>query len=139
MRALGIDFGLARVGWAVSDDRLETVPERGFWEQGDHLLSEIARFITQHQITLVVVGRPLSLQSARTNMTEQVDRFLRVLKKTFPSIIVTSWEERLTSREANLYLRGQKKQKGDIDAMSAKLILVSYLASTKASRASSSI
>lgn len=139
MRALGIDFGLVRVGWALSDDRLTSVPERGYWEQGDHLLSEIETFVLENRVTLIVVGRPISLQATTTQMTDHVDRFLRVLSKTFPQVIIVPWEERLTSHEAHQYLKGQKKQKGDIDAMSAKLILESYLASNSGSRTPSSI
>jgi putative Holliday junction resolvase len=131
-RIVGIDYGRKRVGVAVSDplgifaSPLETVP-------AGNILQFIKNYTQKETITRFVVGYPMNLNNQPSEAAKDVDQFLNMLRKQFPEIPVNLTDERFTSKMAmrTLIDGGMKKmdrrEKGNIDKVSAAIILQSYL------------
>lgn len=131
-RIVGIDYGRKRIGVAISDplgifaSPLETVP-------AGNILQFIKNYTQKETITRFVVGYPMNLNNQPSEAAKDVDQFLNMLRKQFPEIPVNLMDERFTSKMAmrTLIDGGMKKmdrrEKGNIDKVSAAIILQSYL------------
>jgi putative Holliday junction resolvase len=93
----------------------------------------IAGLVTEYDVGLVVVGRPLSLDGTEGPQALRVRRYVEALAAQLP-IRVVSWDERFTTAAAHeiLQSRGKKRRRqarraGDVDAIAAAVILQSYL------------
>ena len=124
MRYFGIDYGLKRIGIAISDDEgrmafpAGVIPNRG----GNMARREIVRRIKKENIGSVVVGLPVGLDGKETEQTETTRSFIVGLKKLI-KIPVETENEMLTSRMAT----ASGMTDHHIDASSAAIILQSYL------------
>jgi len=138
MRILGIDFGLRRVGLALSDPsgRLAR-PWRTVERRGDDaaLAADLAREIAalaadQDGLAAVVVGRPARLDGSPNEMTARVEAFAASLG-TLVGVMVALEDERLSSHEAEARLaereRDWRKRKQKLDAAAAAVFLQDYL------------
>lgn len=136
MRILGIDYGDARVGIAVSDimgwtaQGVGTVKNRGF----EKLCRELKDIIERYSPEKIVVGLPKNMDGTLGFRAEATYEFIENLKTVFDGEIIT-WDERLTTVGAARFLnetntRG-KDRKSVIDTVSACLILEGYLNSKK--------
>lgn len=135
-RILAIDYGGKRTGLAVTDPlqlistALETV-------RSHELISYLKRYLQQEKVDAFVVGMPKKLDNTDTNGTLLVNRFLVVLKKEFADMPVHLIDERFTSKMAmdTMIAGGMKKKdrriKGNIDKISAVIILQSYMESNR--------
>jgi len=131
-RILAIDYGLKRTGLAVTDplkmiaSPLETV-------KTSELIEWIRSYIQQETLDLIVVGMPTNLDQSPTHTTKAVFSFIDELEKAFPSIRIDKEDERFTSKMAqqSMIQGGMKKknrrEKANIDKISATIILQSYL------------
>ena len=131
-RILGIDYGRKRVGVAVSDplrifaSALETVPSA-------KIIDYLKKYVENQAVERFVVGYPMNLDNPPSEAAADVDVFLKLLKKYFPSIPVTLEDERFTSVLAHRALidGGMKKMdrrdKASVDKVSAALILQTWL------------
>ena len=136
MRILGLDPGERRIGIAISDPTgtlahpLQTLV-RGSREED---FSAIAALVAEHDVELVVVGWPLSLDGTEGPQARRVARYTDALAACLP-VPVVSWDERFTTAAANEILRqirGRKgrrraRARGQVDAIAAAVILQSYL------------
>ena len=131
VKALGIDFGLKRTGFAMTDDSgiiaspLETI-------DSNELPVYLKKLIEGQKIQLIVIGFPLSMDGTDTDITENVRLFEKFVKASYPSLKVVLYDERMTSKIAQNALvqiskKQQRKQKGLIDKMSAAIILQDYM------------
>ncbi|WPP48062.1 Holliday junction resolvase RuvX [Catalinimonas niigatensis] len=131
-RVIGIDYGTKRVGLAVTDplqiiaSPLETIRT--------HLIFEFLQNYCQTENTdAFVVGMPKNLDNSDTHATKHVEGFVKKLKKTFPAQSIHLEDERFTSKQAlNALIEGGtskkfRREKGNIDKVSATIILQSYL------------
>lgn len=133
-RLLAIDYGLKRVGLAVTDPlqiiatALETVPTK-------QLLNFLISYCKTEQVDLFIVGKPLNLNLQRTDSTEAVYKFVSQLKKTFPKHTVHLHDERFTSKMALAAMirsgstKKDRRKKENIDKVSATIILQSFIES----------
>jgi len=132
MRALGIDFGLKRVGLSVSDrtgtlvSPLKTIVRT----TRNALFDELLEIIQNELIEAVVVGLPLSMDGEDTMTTRQARNFADSLKRRI-DIPVHMMDERLTSAQAEEELNAAnvrgKKRKMALDSQAAVIILRSWL------------
>lgn len=136
MRALGIDFGLKRVGLAVCDPTGTLVSPLKTIERGtrEALFDELLEIIQNESIDIVVVGLPLSLEGEDTLTTRQARNFAQSLGRR-TDVPIRLMDERLTSAEAEeelnaAGLRGKKKKMA-LDSQAAVVILRSWLESKK--------
>ena len=132
MRLMGIDFGDARVGIALSDplcimsQGYKTIKNDGT----DSLFSEIAEIIKEKEVTKMVVGLPKNMDNSEGFRTDATKEFVEKLK-TVTDVPIEFCDERLTTVSAHGFLsemnvRG-KKRKGAVDTLSAALILETYM------------
>ena len=136
-RIIGIDFGSARTGIAVSDplrifaSALDTLPSakiiaylKKYEEQGER----IVRF---------VVGYPLALDGSPAQSASGVEEFLKKVQKAFPDVPITLEDERFTSVLAHRAMidggmkASRRRDKKEVDRISAAIILQSYLDKVK--------
>ncbi len=136
MRILGIDYGDARVGVAVSDPMgwtaqgVGTVKNRGL----DRLISDIGEIISEYSPEKIVVGLPKNMDGTLGFRADATYEFAEKLKEIY-TVEIILWDERLTTVGASRFLnetntRG-KNRKNVIDTVSACLILEGYLNSVK--------
>lgn len=132
-RIIGIDYGSARTGLAVSDplrifaSALDTVPA-----------AKIINYLQQYSskgetIVRFVVGYPLNLNGAPAQTAPEVDKFIKSLQKAFPDVPITLEDERFTSVLAHQAMidggmkASRRRDKKEVDKISAAIILQSYL------------
>lgn len=135
-RILAIDYGMKRTGLAVTDTQriiataLETVPT-------DKLMSFLKAYFQKEPVDQLVVGMPKRLNGQDTDMTQPVRELVIKLQEIFPDKPVALIDERFTSSIALQAMidGGMKKKerrvKGNVDKISATLILQSYMESGK--------
>lgn len=131
-RILAIDYGTKRTGFAVTDplkiiaSSLETV-------QTNVAMQYIKDYVNKEDVECFVIGLPVGLDGKETDNTKPAQSFANKLKKNFPEKMVHFVDERFTSKmaEASMIAGGMKKKdrrvKGNVDKISAAIILQSYL------------
>lgn len=127
---LGIDFGRARIGLAISDELqllahpLETI------KTADDSVARIAQVVLQKKIEKVVIGMPKKMSGEIGTAAEEVLGFVGKLRSALACEVVT-WDERLTTVAAHRALRDAGKKtrstRGYIDQVAAQMILQGYL------------
>lgn len=132
-RIIGIDFGRARTGLAVSDplqifaSALDTLPSAKII---DYLKKYEAK---GESIVRFVVGYPLALNGAPASCAPAVDVFIEKLRKEYPLVPITLEDERFTSVLAHKAMidggmkYSRRRDKSEVDKISAAIILQSYL------------
>jgi putative Holliday junction resolvase len=132
MRYLGIDFGIKRVGLAISDPegRMAFPLTTIIRTTRDEFFARLMQLIREKNIEAIVVGLPIGLDGQETLTTRQVHNFIASLKRR-TAIPIHTVNEALTSYEAENRLKRQgikgKKRKKYLDELSAVLILESFL------------
>lgn len=131
-RCMGIDYGLARVGIAVSDPgRVIASPIRA--TNTEDALHRVKSEVEARGVTEIVVGVPLNMDGSMSQMGEEVISFVAQLRATVDVPVVTR-DERLSTVEAERALnevdspaRRRNRAKGRVDSAAAAIILQSYL------------
>ena len=141
MRKLGIDYGDARVGLAITDELGITVQglETIHYDGNDKIiLKRLEEIFNQYKIDTIVVGLPINMDGTKTERVEITERFIHKLKCKFNKIKIETIDERLTTVAAHKtmnYLNINKYKKKDIvDTISAVYILETYMSKIKDSK-----
>jgi putative Holliday junction resolvase len=131
-RVLGLDLGDVRIGVAISDpDRRLAVP-LGTVHVGSPPgeLTAIRALVEDNDVTLVVIGLPLTMAGERGTRAEHAERFAEALRPVAGVPVVTH-DERLSTVEAERSLRDAglkgRDRRAVIDASAAQVILQSWL------------
>ncbi|HVN57407.1 MAG TPA: Holliday junction resolvase RuvX [Bacteroidales bacterium] len=131
-RILAIDYGKKRAGFAVTDplqmiaSPLATVP-------AGEAESFISEYIAKEDVVEIVIGYPVTLNNEPSESVKYIEPFIKKIKKTFPGIVVTTFDERFTSRIAFRAMidgglrKKERRDKGMVDRISASVILQSFL------------
>ena len=131
-RIVGIDYGRARVGVAVSDplrifaSPVETVPSA-------KIIEYLKKYALSETVERFVVGWPLNMNGAPAQAAPDVEAFLKQLRKAFPDVPVSLEDERFTSVLAHRAMidggmkKSERRDKNSVDRISAAIILQSYL------------
>lgn len=138
-RIVGIDYGMARIGVSLSDERkilaspIATVQaEKKLELSVKKVLAEIEKQQAEKNFLVeeIVVGLPLMLNGSIGMLADEVKLFVEQLREVTDIPIVT-WDERLTSVQAERSLMesgmSRKKRSKVIDKVAAVIILQSYL------------
>jgi putative Holliday junction resolvase len=135
-RILAIDYGLKRCGIAVTDplqmiaSPLETVAT-------GKLLDYLKKYDQREEVESMVIGIPFHGDGSESEIASNIRSFIRVLGQHFPTMAIHEVDERFTSKIAmdTLIRGGMKKKdrrnKGNIDKVSAALILRSFMEQNK--------
>jgi putative Holliday junction resolvase len=131
-RFLGIDFGLKRIGLAISDPLGITAQplELLVRTKLDADVARILAIIEEYEVVKIVIGLPLNMDGSEGFMVESTRAFAAEIKKLSP-IEIVEIDERLTSHQASHSLRLSstkgKKKKERIDCISAQIILRTHM------------
>ncbi len=129
---MAIDYGTKRVGIAITDPNkiiataLDTIHSKD-------IIEYLKKYFSLNDVELVVVGEPKQMNNTASEVTPQVEQFVKTIKKTFPEMSVARFDERFTSKMAEQAIRmsGVKKMerrnKSLVDQTSAVIILQSYM------------
>lgn len=137
-RVLGIDFGLKRVGVAVSDPMGIIAQGIDTFPNDRELLNRILDIVKRMSITKIVIGKPLKLDGEKGESAVQAAKFTEILREKMSKgyerkMEIVEWDERFTTtiaRRTQIELGIKKKErqrKGNLDRMASQLILQSYL------------
>ena len=135
-RIMGIDYGDARTGVALSDllcsivGSTTVVPSRN----QEKALADIVRIAKENEVGKIVMGLPRNMDGTEGPRAALCREFAAVLVEA-TGLEVVMWDERRTTVEAHNILsqhnyHGQKR-KNTVDAVAASLILEGYLNSVK--------
>ena len=133
MRIMGVDYGDARTGIAMSDLLCSIVGSTTVIHsrRDDKTIAEIQKLIAQHGVTEIVVGLPRNMNGTEGPRAEACKAFAELLKEA-TGLPVSMWDERRTTVEAHNILSAHnyhgQKRKNTVDAVAASLILEGYLA-----------
>ena len=136
MKIMGIDYGDARTGVAISDLLCSivgstcVVPSRN----REKAMADILRLVRENQVGQIVVGLPKNMDGTEGPRAELCRAFAEELRQA-TNLPVAMWDERRTTVEAHNILSAHnyhgKKRKETVDAVAASLILEGYLAYIK--------
>ena len=134
MRILGIDYGDARVGLAITDplgytaQGLETVAYNG---NDKMLLRRLDEIMSEYEIDTIVVGMPYNMDGTKTARAEVTEKFIHKLKCKYNKIRIETMDERLTTVAAHKTMNfldvNKHKKRGIVDTISAVYILEMYM------------
>jgi len=131
-KILAIDYGLSRVGTALSDcGKIMAFPFRVIrYIDDEHLCSDIIEIVEAEDVELIVVGFPLHLSSDCSPMGERISGFAENLKIRC-GIPIEFIDERLTSRRAASIMHeaqlSPSKNRDKLNCIAASIILESFL------------
>jgi putative Holliday junction resolvase len=130
---MGLDLGKARIGVALTDELatvalpLLTIERRN--RRAD--IDRIRQLVAEHQVSALVVGVPYQLDGSTDEQAERAINFARRLERRLEGVPVHTWDERLTTVQAErVLLEGGVSRRGRqevVDQLAATLILNSYL------------
>jgi len=132
VRILALDHGTKRIGVAVSDEMqiiaqpLEYILAEPFVD----FLTRLKEILRDKEVELVLIGMPRNMDGSYGPAAFKVREFIAALNGAV-TIPIQTWDERLTSAQANRFLiqsnvrRDQRKEK--VDKTAAAILLQSYL------------
>ena len=123
---LALDVGDRRVGVALADSQIKIAVPYGYLERSDKIIQQITELMLDHDINILVVGYPRNQSGEATKQTESVEQFAKKLAEVEIDADLVFQDESLSSVEAERRL-GRVKDKGEIDAEAASIILQDYL------------
>ena len=132
-RLLGVDFGEARTGLAVSDaarllaSGIGNIAGGGLEKTADAIVTAAS----EQSAVGIVLGLPVNMNGTEGPRAERVRRLAELIAERAPALPVALIDERMTTMAASRFLnetntRG-KKRKGVIDTLSAQIILQNAL------------
>ena len=131
-RILAIDYGKKRVGIAVTDPsqiiatKLATIPAHSIWD----FLEE---YFSSEQVDEVVIGYPRQMNNQASGAVVYINPFIKKFKQKYPGMPLEMVDERFTSKMAFQTMidggvrKKARKDKAMVDAISATIILQSYM------------
>lgn len=132
MRAMGIDFGLKRIGVAFSDETKFLATPFAVYHRKDNQadLNYLSNLITTNKVDEIVCGLPLNPKGEEGEIASETRAFMQQLTdqtKIQPVFV----DERMTSVLAEEFLakreKDWRKRKEKLDSVAASIILQDYL------------
>lgn len=134
MRILGIDYGDARVGLALTDplmitvQGLETIHHNG---NDKIVLKRLEEIVNEYSIDKFVIGMPYNMNGSSSERVAVTNKFIHKLRCKFNKIDIETMDERLTTVAAhktmNLLEVNKRNKRNIVDTISAEYILEMYI------------
>lgn len=141
-RIVGVDYGMARIGIAISDESKIIARALMTLRAEKRLEATVTQFVKalrtaeqeQHfDIAELVIGLPLHMNGKHGVIADEVTHFSELVK-ALSGWPVTLWDERLTSVQAERSMiegnLNRKRRSKLVDTVAAVIILQSYLDKT---------
>ena len=131
MKVIGIDFGLSKVGLAISDPSgIIALPLKVLrYKDKKDLLSELQGISKEKNVNKFVIGYPISMDYKENEMTKIIDSFKQDMENLDFEVILE--DERLSSEYAKKIMIEQdvkvSRNKEMVDLTAASIILQTYL------------
>jgi len=129
-RIAAIDFGMKRIGIAISDEGKKIAFPAQTVPGGPKAVQEVQKAFASKTIELILLGLPLLLSGKEGPMAEIVKRFALELEAKL-NIPIKFIDERFSSKVADQSLRemrlNRKERSERIDATTATMLLQAYL------------
>lgn len=135
-RIVAVDYGGKRTGLATTDP-LQLIASALTMVPSAEVLAYLKTYVATEPVDAFVVGMPIRLDGTDSSNTPAVKSFVKKLEATFPTIPVHLHDERFTSKMALQAMiaggstKKDRRDKGNIDKVSAAIILQSYMESKK--------
>ena len=135
-KIMGIDYGDARTGIAISDLLCSIVGSTTVIHSrnDEKTLTQICALVKENSVGEIVVGLPKNMDGTEGPRAEICREFAAKVEQA-SGLPVKLWDERRTTVEAHNILSEHnyhgKKRKNTVDAVAASLILEGYLAFRK--------
>lgn len=139
-RIIGIDYGMARIGVALSDESkiiassMRTIQaEKKIEATAQKIVNDLKSHAKEHsyRIDKIVIGLPLMMSGKHGMLADEVKHFSTLLQTLLTETPIILWDERLTTVQAERSLResnfSRKKRSKLVDNVAATIILQSYL------------
>ena len=130
-RFIGIDFGMSKVGLAISDpSKIISMPLKVLrYKNPKNLIEDLQIIATENNVDTFVVGYPLNMNNEKNEMTSKVDNFKDELIDLGFKVFLQ--DERLSSESAKKIMHEQSIKTGNnkeqIDLIASTIILQSFL------------
>lgn len=133
-RILAIDYGLKRVGLAVTDENriiatgLDTIATTEIFDY-------LKVYFLKEQVDLVVIGEAKKLDNTPSQSAAIIEPFVEKFSNSFPNHKVMRLDERFTSKMAFQTMidsginKKSRRDKALIDKISATILLQSFMQS----------
>lgn len=138
MRVLGIDYGDARVGIAITDplcitaQGLETIHHKG---NDKIILKKLEEILEKYEVETMIVGMPFNMNGTSSERVEITEKFIHKLKCKFNKVKIETMDERLTTviahKTMNILDINKNNKRNIVDTISAEYILESYIKRNK--------
>lgn len=131
-RIMALDYGLKRTGIAVTDP-LQIIAQGLTAVDTKDVMPFLKKYFSEETVELLLIGLPVNLDGSDTHGTLLVQKFIPLLRKEFPGLVVKTVDERFTSKLAKQAMldMGMKKKdrqvKKNVDEISATILLQDYL------------
>ena len=132
MKVMGLDYGKARIGVALSDimgflaSPYSTLKRTTIENDIEYL----KKIINEFDVKTVVVGLPIEMSGNKGAIAQDTEEFAEILKRE-ANVEIVFVDERLSSFEAEeqlkLTIKSWEKRKQLLDQVAASIILQSYL------------
>ncbi len=131
-RILSIDYGKKRTGIAVSD-QLQIIANGLTTVETSGIFDFLNDYLQREEVSCIVVGLPKQMNNEPSENMKRIEPFVNRLRKLYPQIPVEYWDERFSSKMAQLAMRDGGLKKKDrqnkelVDEISATIILQGYM------------
>jgi putative Holliday junction resolvase len=131
-RIVAIDYGLKRTGIAVTDP-LQIIASALTTIESAKIFTFLGEYFKKEPVELILIGDPRNLDDSPTDITNDVQRIIKIMQEKFPEIPVKTVDERYTSLMANRAMhdmkmkRSRRREKGITDQLAATMMLQEYL------------
>ncbi len=133
-RILAIDYGQKRVGIAVTDP-LKIIANGLTTVHSKDIFTFLEDYLSKEEVETIVVGYPVTLKNEGAQSLKYINPFIKKLLIKFPKLNIETFDERFTSKLAQIAMieGGMKKKdrqnKALTDKISATIILQSFMES----------
>jgi putative Holliday junction resolvase len=127
--------GSVRIGVALARADVRIAQPLTTIDNAEYVYDVINQLVTEHDVTVIVVGWPRGMQGQTTEQTKYVEDFVETLRQHVAQPIHLQ-DEALTSQKAETELRGRNKpfEKAEVDALAAAYILDDFLMASQTQR-----
>lgn len=135
-RILAIDYGVKRTGLAVTDP-LQIIATALDTVETSKLLTYLKQYFLKEQVDEAIIGLPKQMNNTDSETASFVRQMVAKINESFPSLPVKYVDERFTSKIALRAMidggmkKKDRREKQNVDKISATLILQTYLESRR--------
>ncbi len=131
-RIIGIDFGLKRTGLSVTDP-FQIIVSPLDYVATENLMDFLLDYLSKEPVEKIVIGWPKHKDGKDTHLAPHIEKFEKKFQKEFPKVELDRADEDFSSVMAKEIIlqsgmpKKKRQQKGNIDKISAVVILQRYL------------